>query len=316
MSKRNSPEAKRAARERLRAERERQAKREKLRRQFIVGGSVVAILAVAAGVGVAVAGMGDGDDNTDWGAVRSQVEDGGEGEFPTAAPANAVGEDGLTVRAGEEDAANTLTLFEDPRCPACASFEQLTGGTVREGMENGDYAVEYVFGTFLDDRLTGSGSKNALNALGAALDVSPEAFLDFHDALYSLDHHPAESDDAFADDERLIEIAQTVPELENNQEFEDDVVNSTFAVWALQMSDKFDADPDVEGTPTLKFNGAVVETPQTPEDFTAMVEANSAEPQGEGDAEAETDDSATDENTDENTDDSTEEDPGTSGTNE
>ncbi|MDT0346504.1 thioredoxin domain-containing protein [Streptomyces litchfieldiae] len=290
MSKRNSPEAKRAARERMRAERERQAKREKLRRQLTVGGAAVAVLAVAAGIGVFVAGMGDGDDNTDWGAVRAQVDD-GEGDLPTEPPANTSGEDGLTIRIGDENAANTLTLFEDARCPACAAFEQGTGATVREGMENGDYAVEYVFGTFLDGNLTGSGSKNALNALGAALNVSPEAFLDFHDALYSAEFHPAESTDEFGDDERLIEIAQTVPELEGNQEFEDAVTNDTFAVWALQMSDKFDADPDVEGTPTLKFNGEVVETPQTPEDLTAMVEANSvaAEDEAAGDAGSEED---------------------------
>ncbi|TDC10585.1 DsbA family protein [Streptomyces sp. 8K308] len=280
MSKRNSAEAKRAARERLRAEREREEKKARTRRRLAVGGAAVAILAMAGGIGMAVASMGGGGDNTDWGAVRSQLDDGGNGEdaaFPTAAPANATGDDGLTVRVGEEDAANTLTLYEDPRCPACAAFEQSTGETVSQGVENGDYAVEYVFGTFLDDRLTGSGSKNALNALGAALDVSPEAFVAYHDALYSAEFHPEESSDEFADDDYLIEIAQSVPELADNQQFEDAVQNSTFAVWALQMSDKFNADDEVTGTPTLKFNGEVVDTPQTPEDFTAMVEANSVE---------------------------------------
>ena len=54
MSKRNSQSAKTAARERLRVERERQAKRDKVRRQLIVAGSVVAVLAVAGGVGYAV----------------------------------------------------------------------------------------------------------------------------------------------------------------------------------------------------------------------------------------------------------------------
>ncbi|MFD5321364.1 DsbA family protein [Streptomyces sp. NPDC127098] len=280
MSKRNSAEAKRAARERLRAERERQEKKSRLRRRLVGGGAAVAILGVAGGIGMTVASMGGGGDNTDWGAVRSQLEDGASGEqaeFATAAPANATGDDGLTVRVGDEDAANTLTLYEDPRCPACAAFEQGTGETVRQGVENGDYAVEYVFGTFLDDRLTGSGSKNALNALGAALDVSPEAFVAYHDALYSAEFHPEESSDEFADDDYLLELAQSVPELADNQQFEDAVQNSTFAVWALQMSDKFNADEEVTGTPTLKFNGEVVDTPQTPEDFTAMVEANSVD---------------------------------------
>ncbi|MGK5530331.1 thioredoxin domain-containing protein [Streptomyces sp. URMC 129] len=277
MSKRNSAEAKRAARERLRAERERQQKRAKIRRQVTVAGSVVAILAIAAGIGVAVAGMEDGNDSTDWSAVRAQIEDGesgapAEGDFATAAPAHASGDDGLTIRLGEEDAANTLTLYEDPRCPACASFEQRLGDAVKEGVENGDFAVEYVFGTFLDGSLGGSGSKSALNALGAALDVSPEAFAGFHDALYSEEFHPAETDDAFADDERLIEIAQSVPELKDNADFERAVTGDTFAVWALRMSDTFDSSEGVTSTPTVKFNGEVVETPQTAEDLTALVE--------------------------------------------
>ncbi|WP_326599517.1 thioredoxin domain-containing protein [Streptomyces sp. NBC_01803] len=284
MSKRNSAEAKRAARERLRAERERQHKRARLRRHVTVAGSVVATLAVAAGVGVAVAGRDDGGDSTDWGAVRAQIEDGENGEpasgdYPIEAPAGATGDDGLTIRIGQEDATNTLTLYEDARCPACAAFEQGVGAEVRQGLENGDYAVEYVFGSFLDDgqALGGSGSKNALNALGAALDVSTEAFLDFHDALYSEEFHPEEADDAYADDDRLIEIARTVPELKDNADFERAVTGDTFAVWALRMSDTFDADEDVTGTPTLKFNGEVVETPRTAEDFTAMVEEHSDE---------------------------------------
>ncbi|RKN42313.1 DsbA family protein [Streptomyces hoynatensis] len=272
MSKRNSSQAKMAARERLRAERAREERRNRLRRQFLVGGSAVLVLAVAAGVGVLIANQDDGKDNTDWSAIRDQVDSGGEGEFPATAPANTTGDDHLTVRIGEEDAPNTLTLFEDPRCPACAAFEQASGEAVQQGVADGTYNVEYVFGTFLDGNLGGTGSKNALNALGAALDVSPEAFVAYHDALYSAKYHPDEQNDDFADDQTLIDIAQSVPELKNNQEFNDAVTDSTFAVWALQMSDKFDADPDVTGTPTLKFNGEVVDTPQTADDFQAMVQ--------------------------------------------
>jgi protein-disulfide isomerase len=283
MSKRNSPEAKRAARERLRVERERRARREKIRRQALVGGSVVAVLAIFAGVGIALAGMGDdGGDNTDWDAVRDQVNgaraDAENAEqantFAAEAPAHTTGEDGLTIRVGDEDAEHTLTLFEDARCPACASFEQTMGENVRQGIEDGTFQVEYVFGTFIDSNIPGTGSKNALNALGAALNVSTEAFLDYHDALYSLENHPSESNDEFGDDERLIEIAQEVPELRDNQEFEDDVMNSTFAVWALKMSDKFDSDPDVTSTPTLKWDGEVIDTPQSAEEFDTMVEEN------------------------------------------
>lgn len=276
MSKRNSAEAKRAARERIRAEREREARRARIRRRLVVAGAALAIVGVVGAVGAAVAGRNGGSaDATDWEAVRAQVDgEAAEGAttYPKAAPRHASGEDGLTVRVGDPDAEHTLTLYEDPRCPACQYFEEEVGRRVRHGIEEGTFRVEYVFGTFLDDRLQGTGSKNALNALGAALDVSTEAFLDYHDALYSADNHPAETNDAFADDEYLIEIAQQVPELRDNRAFARNVRNDTFAVWALRMSDTFDADPDVTATPTLAWDGEIVtELPQTAEDFDRMV---------------------------------------------
>lgn len=54
MSKRNTQANKSAARERLRAERERQAKKDKARKQVVVGVSVVAVLAVAGAVSYGV----------------------------------------------------------------------------------------------------------------------------------------------------------------------------------------------------------------------------------------------------------------------
>lgn len=280
MSNRNSQEAKRAARERLREERERQAKREKVRRQLTVGGAVVAVLAIAGAIGVAVANLDGGEegDGTDWGAVATQLKDDKGGDsakaYPAAAPANATGKDGLTIRVGDESAKNTLTLFEDPRCPACAAFEQTLGKQVTKGMEDGTYNLEFVFGTFLDDRLGGSGSRNALSALGAALDVSPEAFLGYHEALYSAEFHPSEVTDEYSSDEHLIEVAQSVPELEGNTTFEKDVKDSTFAVWALEMSKKFDDAPGIEGTPTLELNGKVLETPASAAEFATAIESN------------------------------------------
>lgn len=294
MSKRNSQEAKRAARERLLAERQKQKKKDRIRRQLTVGGSVVAILAIAAGIGVAVANLDSGGegDATDWGAVRTEVD---ENADSVAAPANATGDDGLTVLVGDPEAANTVTLFEDPRCPSCAAFEQGVGASIHEGVENGDYNVEYVFGTFLDDRLGGTGSRNAVSALGAALDVSPEAFQGLHEQLYAADNHPAESTDDFGDDERLIELAQNVPELEGNADFEAAVNDSSFAGWALQMSDKFNADPEVEGTPTVKVNGEVVEAPRTAEDWEAMLATVLVEDQPEDGAEEQPEDGAEEE---------------------
>ena len=276
MSNRNSQEAKRAARERLRQERDRQAKRAKVRRQLVVGGSVVAVLAVAAGVGVAVSRMGGGSDgtvsNADWKSAAKKTA--------FAKPANTSGAKGTTVLIGDKGAKNTLEVFEDLRCPICSQFEQSTGDVLTQGMKDGTYRLKFTMGTFLDEvqQIKGSGSHNALSALGAALNVGPDAFMEYKTSLYSAKNHPEESKDAFADDARLIRIAQEVKDLKGNKEFEKAVKDGTYDRWALAMSDSFKKVKDVTGTPTLKLNGVKLvaegsdNAPMTPEALTVALD--------------------------------------------
>ncbi|MBQ0985953.1 DsbA family protein [Streptomyces sp. F63] len=274
MSKRNSQEAKRNARERLREERERQAKKDKLRRQLVVGGSIVGVLAIAAGIGFAVTQLGDGGGN---GTVSSKEWKDAAADKKLVKPANTSGAKGTDVIIGEKDAKKTLQVYEDMRCPACAAFEQGAGEILIQDVEEGKYKAEFVMATFIDNMAQGSGSKNALSALGAALDVSPQAFMDYKHALYSQKNHPEESEDKFADDTYLLEVADEVKELKGNAEFEKDVKDGTFDKWALEMSKKFDKS-NIQGTPTLKMNGEklVVEgtenTPMAPDQFKAAID--------------------------------------------
>ncbi|SFC73930.1 thioredoxin domain-containing protein [Streptomyces aidingensis] len=295
MSKRNSQEAKRAARERLRAEREKQAKREKVRRQLVVGGAIVGVLAVAGVVGVAVAAMGGGGDSTDWEAAAEAAGKAQEnGDATYAIPANAEGEDGLRVVLGEDTAADSVILFEEPRCPHCAEFDHAVGEAFQEAITNGDIQAEYVFGAFFDDNPGGgTGSKNAISALGAALNVSDEAFLGYLKALYSEDFHTStNSATDFESDERLVEIGKGVDALSDPadfKKFEDAVNSSTYAEWAVLMAGKFgELSPqyEVTGTPSLVVNGTKVETPMSAEAFRQALEASepaAAEEQPAGD---------------------------------
>ncbi|MEE6269244.1 thioredoxin domain-containing protein [Streptomyces diastatochromogenes] len=278
MSNRNSQANKQAARERLRAERERQAKKERTRRQLIVAGSVVAVLAVAGGIGLAVAnsgGSGSGGSGADVWAKAAKAK--------PVPPANTSGPNGTTVVVGKSDAKNSLELFEDPRCPGCAAFEQNVGATVEKDISGGTYKATYHLGTFLDNNLQGTGSKNALSALGAALNVSPDAFLKYKYALYSKEFHPDETGpDKFADDSYLIKVADTVPALKGNAAFQKAVKDGTYNAWAMAMSKEFDSHKDVRSTPTIKLNGKVLGTetaqgpvaPSSAADFSAQVEKN------------------------------------------
>ncbi|MGA5194972.1 DsbA family protein [Streptomyces exfoliatus] len=267
MSARNSQSNKAAARERLRVERERQAKKDRARRQLVVGVSALAVLAAAGGIGYAVV---QSNKPSHWESVAEAST--------VKAPKNTSGTNGTTVVVGKESAKKTLELYEDSRCPVCATFEQSVGATVEKDVEAGKYKIKYVGATFIDDAATGEGSKNALSALGAALNVSPEAFLKYKAALYSEKFHPEENDDKFAKDSYLLEIADSVPALKSNAEFKKNVEDGTFDAWAMKMSKAFDAS-GVTGTPTLRMNGKPVTVagtdnpPMTPAEFTTAVDA-------------------------------------------
>lgn len=257
MSKRNSAAAKTAARERLRAERERQAKRAKVKRQIIVAGSVVGVLAIAGGIGYAVV---QNNKPGYWEAVKDDK---------VVAPAHTTGKNGTTVVIGKSTAKKTLKEYEDPRCPICAAFEQTVGSTVKKDIDDGKYKIQYIGATFIDTKDNGEGSKNALSALGAALNVSDQAFLDYKSALYSTKYHPDETTDKFKDDSYLIKVANTVPALKNNTKFQTAVKKGTYDAWALAMSKTFDNNKDgVTGTPGFVMDGKQLETTPANQEWT------------------------------------------------
>ncbi|MGW2276881.1 thioredoxin domain-containing protein [Streptomyces sp. NPDC001770] len=266
MSNRNNQANKAAARERLRAERERQAKKDKARKQVIVGVSIVAVLAIAGGVAYGVNELNKPDA---WEAA---------GDAKVTAPKNTTGTNGTTVVIGESSAKKTLEMYEDSRCPICAQFEQTVGSTVTKDVADGKYKIKYVGATFIDNSDNGEGSKNALSALGAALNVSPEAFLQYKTALYSAKYHPDETEDKFAKDSYLIEVADSVDALKGNKAFQKDVNDGTYDAWAMKMSKTFDSS-GVTGTPTLKMNGKNVtaegsdSAPMTVADYTTAIDA-------------------------------------------
>ncbi|MFB7328957.1 thioredoxin domain-containing protein [Streptomyces sp. NPDC056190] len=268
MSKRNSQSAKTAARERLRAERERDAKRAKAKRQITVAAAVVVVLAAAGGIGYAVV---QANKPSHWEAVKDEK---------VVAPANTTGTDGTTVVIGKSSAQKTLKIYEDPRCPICGQFEETVGATVKKDLDDGKFKLQYIGGTFIDNHDNGEGSKNSMSAMGAALNVSPEAFLEYKAALYSKKWHPEETDDKFKNDDYLIKVADTVPALKGNAAFRNDVKSGKYDAWAVAMSKTFDNNKDgVDGTPSLVMNGKKVTTPgtqnppMTVDEFNAAVDA-------------------------------------------
>ncbi|MBI0296432.1 DsbA family protein [Streptomyces sp. PRKS01-29] len=209
------------------------------------------------------------------GSGEPDASGGSQGPGNLVTPAHSSGPGGTTVVIGEAGAGHTLDVYEDVRCPPCATFDQEVGPTIAKDIKAGKYKVSFHFAAILDKNMGGSGSTKALSALGAALDVSTDAFLDYKAALMSSKYHPEESKDSYADYNRLLTVSQEVYALKTNASFREAVRAGTYDPWAKKMTADFDAS-GVSGTPTVKLDGSQLtggggSTPMTATEFTEAV---------------------------------------------
>lgn len=242
MSEKNR-EGKRTARERLAVEREKQKASEKRRRTLIVGASVVCVLGLAAVIGVVAANSGKDDDSDTAG--------------PVVAPSGANGDDNLAIPVGKASAKSSLTIWEDFRCPACKSFEDAYRSTIHELTDSGQLKVQYHLATIIDGNMGGSGSRKAANAAACAQDTGK--FTAYHDVLY--ENQPAETDDAFAKDSKLIELAKKVDGLDTAT-FRTCVEDGTHDSWVAKSAAAF-RNGGFSGTPTVLLDGKNIYQDQT-----------------------------------------------------
>ncbi|MBO4258957.1 DsbA family protein [Streptomyces griseorubiginosus] len=242
MSEKNR-EGKRTARERLAVEREKQKAAEKRRRVLIVGASVVCVLGLAAVIGVVAANAGK--------------DKGSKSSGPIAAPSGAQGKDSLAIPVGKDGARPTLTVWEDFRCPACQAFEMTYRPTINELTDSGQLRVEYHLVRLIDGNLGGTGSLRAANAAACAQDAGK--FRDYHDVLYQ--NQPKETDDAFADNSKLIALAGKVHGLDTPA-FRTCVNDGTHDSWVDKSAAAFRSS-GFSGTPTVILNGKNIYQDQT-----------------------------------------------------
>nr|WP_202544613.1 thioredoxin domain-containing protein [Streptomyces sp. SID5606] len=247
-------QGKRTAREKLAAEREKHRSRDRRRRALIVGASVVCVLGLAAVIGVVAANAGK--------------DDGSESAGPVVAPSGAQGKDGLAIPVGEDGAKSTLTIWEDFRCPACKAFELAYRDTIHELTEAGQLKVEYHLATIIDGNMGGTGSRKAANAAACAQDAGK--FIPYHDVLFT--NQPPETDDAFADEDRLIDLAGKVDGLDTTL-FQECVKNGRHNSW-VEKSNKAFQNGGFSGTPTVLLDGKNIYQDQsmTPAKLKQLVE--------------------------------------------
>ncbi|MER5930518.1 thioredoxin domain-containing protein [Streptomyces sp. NPDC002054] len=249
-------EAKRSARERLQAERDRQKSRDKRRRTILVAAAVAGVLGLAAVVGVIAANTGKDAKST---------------AGPVSAPSGATGKDALAIQTGQSGAKSTLTVWEDFRCPACKSFEDAYRSVIHDLEAKGQLKVEYHLVTLIDNRMGGSGSLKAANAAACAQDAGK--FAAYHDVLFA--NQPEEVDDAFGKNEKLLELAGTVEGLDTPA-FRSCVKDGTHNSWVGKSYEAFRTGT-FRGTPTVLLDGKDIfadqANPLTPQKLKEQVEA-------------------------------------------
>ncbi|MDJ0461258.1 thioredoxin domain-containing protein [Streptomyces sp. H27-C3] len=232
-------EGKRTARERLIQEREAQKVRDRRRRTLIVSAAVVGVLGLAAVVGML--------------AVNSD-SDGGKSDTagPLLAPKGTDTKSDPMVPVGATDAPSTLTVWEDFRCPACAQFENGFRATIQELEKAGQLKAEYHLATLIDGNMSGTGSLRAANAAGCAQDAGK--FAPYHDVLFQ--NQPPETDDAFAKNSHLIELAGKVDGLVTDP-FKQCVNDGAHDSWVRKSNEAFQKG-NFNGTPTVLLNGEAI----------------------------------------------------------
>ncbi len=149
------------------------------RRQLVIVGSVMAVLAVIVGVGLFVMSRAD----------------------TTSSSTVAASDYGFGV--GDPEAPVQVVIYEDFICPACAYFESVTSERLQEAADEGKVYVEYRPFNFLER--IGPYSGEAANAFRAVWVLEGEEVAKkFHDELFA-DQPPEEA--PFPDADWLVEKA-------------------------------------------------------------------------------------------------------------
>ena len=189
-------------------------------------------------IGVIAANAGGGD------SAKSASTAG-----PTVAPAGADEQGQPAIPVGAADAPSTLTVWEDFRCPACAAFENGFRRPSTSWRTAARCASSTTWPPSSTARPGGGGSLHAANAAACAQDAGK--FSAYHDVLYT--NQPDETDDAYADNNKLLDLAKKVPGLDTPA-FRSCVENGTHNSWVVKSNEAFQAGK-FNGTPTVQLNG-------------------------------------------------------------
>lgn len=163
----------------------------------------------------------------------------------TEVPSSHTPEGGVLV--GSEGARRRLVLFEDPQCPYCREFEEISGDLLRREVAAGAVAVEYRIRSFL-----GNESVRAANALAAAAEAG--RFDELRREIFA--NQPPEHSGGFTTDD-LLELGRRAGL--TGTDFVAAVTDGRYESWTREIDAVFQGQ-DPRGTPAALLDGRPVDS--------------------------------------------------------
>ncbi|MFW0772570.1 DsbA family protein [Paenarthrobacter nitroguajacolicus] len=271
MSPANEPRLSKAektaqAREKARAIREEQLKKEK-RNKLLVGWGIVAAVVVIITV-IAFVFIGNAQNNapvadqgptpangnvhggitllTNTEVVKSEPASVNVADVPAplaTKPAT------VTVPAGEAEAGKPVKVvaYIDFICPACKQFETAYGESLTNLRNEGKISLEYRALGFLDRQSTTNYSSRAANAAACVVNSSPEKYAEFFDLLF--ERQPAEGGAGISDND-LKKMATEIAAAN----IDSCIDSKQFRPW-VKVATQEAAAIGITGTPTVFVDG-------------------------------------------------------------
>ncbi|MGC5050461.1 thioredoxin domain-containing protein [Micromonospora sp. DT48] len=233
-SRKGRKDAARVVREQLARERRR-------KRTLWISVGAVLVLVIAGLIGWSV-----------WSSQKS-------GDFTAPPGANDSGT-GIVVGSGPV----TVDIYEDYLCPACKQFEQTSGATIEQLVNDGKVRVVYHPVAYLNRYSSTEYSTRSSAASGCAAEGGK--FTEFGKALF--ERQPPEGGAGLSNDE-LIDIGAEVGL--DRDAFGSCVREGRYRSWTAHVTDEASR-ARITGTPSILVDGEPVRD-WTPENITAAVEA-------------------------------------------
>ena len=243
--------------------RDKQKRKERRNRIFLIVGSTVAIIAIFSIVGIVLINAnkpaGPGPKNMASDGIVLTGSDAGVTAVKTdAIPANGKPTPTDTTTLGDKVKLNIVT-YVDYRCPFCNQFETTNGQTIQSLVQSGVASLEVHPISILDRVSLGTKySTRAASAAACVANYQPDKFLDVQNALFG--SQPEENTAGLTNDDLASIIAGAGADDKNIAAC---VKDEKFTAWVTAASTRALADPDLQdengdfGTPRVLVNGVL-----------------------------------------------------------